>query len=101
LIEIRYWRSEAGYFSALPAGESAFFDAIAQKLQDRGFVQVPDSFSVSDEALERTECDQMVLSREGVWFACYPKHCDPLVETREIDFGTVRLAEGEKAVAVE
>jgi hypothetical protein len=35
------------------------------------------------------------LLRDGVWLACYPKHCDPLVETREIDFEAVQETQGE------
>lgn len=96
LTEVRYYSCEALYFSALPADES-LTNEIERGLEDRGFARIPNGFHIGDELLERTECDQMVISGHGVWFECYPKHCDPLVETREIDFGTVEEAQKELA----
>lgn len=88
LTETSYYSADAVYFSALPADEG-LADEVERSLEDRGFAQAPNGFDVGDEFLERTECDQMVISSHGVWFECHPKHCDPLVETREIDFETV------------
>jgi len=93
LTETSYYSGDADYFSALPTT----LDEIERRLADKGFTQAPTSFRVDDERLERTECGQMVISTDGVWFQCYPKHCDPLIETHEIDFKTVEEAQNEEA----
>ncbi len=98
LIETSYYSSDAEYFSALPTDEA--FDEMERRLADKGFAQAPTDFSLADEFLDRTECGQMVISTEGVWFQCHPKHCDPLVETHEIDFKTVEEAQNEHAEGV-
>jgi hypothetical protein len=93
LTETSYYSGDADYFSALPTT----LDEIERRLADTGFTQAPTDFRVDDELLERTECGQMVISTGGVWFQCYPKHCDPLVETHEIHFKTVEEAQNEGA----
>jgi hypothetical protein len=96
LTETSYYSGDADYFAALPTTDEAV-DEIEQHLADKGFTQAPADFCIDDELLERTECAQMVISTAGVWFQCYPKHCDPLVETHEIDFKTVEEAQNEQA----
>jgi hypothetical protein len=99
LTETSYYNGDAEYFSALPTTFEAF-DEVERRLADRGFTQVSQDFSVSDEFLERTECGEMVISTGGVWFQCYPKHCDPVIETHEIDFKTIEGAQNEQAEEV-
>jgi hypothetical protein len=96
LNEIRYYNGDADYFSALPTTDGTS-DEIERRLAKKGFTQAPTDFCVDDELLERTECGQMVISTVGVRFQCYPKHCDPLVETHEIDFKTVEEAHNAQA----
>jgi hypothetical protein len=96
LTETRYYSGDAVYFSSFQVAHANLLDEIERAVADRGFAQPRSDFHVGDEFLERTECDQMVISRDGVWFECYPKHCDPLVETREIDFETVQEALNEQ-----
>jgi hypothetical protein len=95
LTEASYYSGDAEYFSSLPTADDPF-DEIERRLADRDFTQAPTDFCVNDEFLERTECGQMVISTDGVWFQCYPKHCDPLVETHEVDFETVEEAQNEQ-----
>lgn len=92
LTRISYYSGDADYFSALPTT-----DEVERRLADKGVAEAPTDFCVDDEFLERTECGQMVISTDGVWFQCYPKHCDPLVETHEIDFKTVEEAQNDQA----
>ncbi len=99
LAETCYYSGDAEYFSVLPTTDGAF-DEIERCLADKGFTQAPTDFCVNAEFLERTECGQMVISTDGVWFQCYPKHCDPLVETHEIDFKTVEEAQNEQVEGV-
>jgi hypothetical protein len=96
LTETSYYSCDADYFSALPTTNEAL-EGIERHLTDKGFTQAPTDFCVRDELLERTECGQMVISTAGLWSQCYPKHCDPLVETHEIDFKTVENAQNDPA----
>lgn len=99
LTETSYYSGDADYFSALATTDEPS-DEIERHLTDKGFVKVPTDFYVDDELLERTECGQMVVSTAGVWFQCYPRHCDALVETHEIDFKTVEEAQNNQAEAL-
>lgn len=96
LTETSYYSGDADYFSALPTTDEPS-DEIERHLTDKGFAKAPTDFCVDEELLERTECGQMVISTAGVWFQCYPKHCDPLVETHEIGFQTVEEAQNDQA----
>ena len=64
-----------------------------------GHFPAPDGFTVSDEDHARTECDRMVINENGVTFRAYPKHCDWMVETHEIDYAVVESAAKEVPVA--
>ena len=67
---------------------------------DEQFEDDPDAAHVELEAVafdtphetQRTECDRMVLDQFGVTWRCYPKHCDWLVTTHEVDYATVEAA---------
>lgn len=61
--------------------------------QDNGFIEASADFAIATEPA-RTECDKMVIDWNGVTFRAYPKHCDWLVTTHEIDYATVEEAAG-------
>jgi hypothetical protein len=75
--------------------EGPVFDAIERCYTDEPdpWTLVPDLQESDFEGLaNRTECDRMVVGRDGFWWECYPKHCDPVVETREIPYAVAEKA---------
>ena len=52
--------------------------------------EIPDDYRVvkklnPEDAVTRTECDQMTVTRERVYWSCHPKHSNLTVETEGID----------------
>jgi hypothetical protein len=50
---------------------------------DNGFLKLPDDYKVPEEAGIRTECEQMGIREEGVFWTCYPKHAEGITITSE------------------
>jgi hypothetical protein len=50
---------------------------------DNGFLKLPDDFKVPEHNGIRTECEQMGIREESVFWTCYPKHCDGITVTSE------------------
>lgn len=50
---------------------------------DNGFLKLPDDYKVSDDAGIRTECEQMGIREENVFWTCYPKHSEGITITSE------------------
>lgn len=58
------------------------------------FAELPESVKVSDDDLQRTECDRMCIDWDSVFWRCYPKHSDVRIETRCIPIKEIaRIAE--------
>jgi hypothetical protein len=76
LSSMAFWSADAEFF---PAGDWINTAGAG----DEPFVVVPEDFDTGEEP-DRTECDRMVISKEGVLWSCYPKHDDAKVETHEI-----------------
>ena len=51
---------------------------------DNGFLKLPDDYKVPDEIGVRTECDQMGIREDGVFWTCYPKHSEGITITSEM-----------------
>jgi hypothetical protein len=56
-------------------------DKIQQDLHDGLPVVMPDGFTLSDEALAKTECDQLVVWPDEILFTAISKHTNDRVET--------------------
>jgi len=50
---------------------------------DNGFLKLPDDYKVSDDNGIRTECEQMGIREENVFWTCYPKHSEGITITSE------------------
>jgi len=60
----------------LDKDQQALFD-------DNGFLKLPDDYKVPDENGIRTECEQMGIREESVFWTCYPKHSEGITITSE------------------
>lgn len=58
------------------------------------FIEVEDIMAVEDfeNLTEPTDCEHMVITSDEVYWTCYPKHLDNIVETRPLDYETVAKA---------
>lgn len=88
LMEITFHSNDAEYFSTFP---EELEDELTEKFWsgDAGHIPAPEGFAPE---IERTECDRMEVDQFAVRFTCYPKHCDWMVTTHEIDYATVEAA---------
>jgi hypothetical protein len=92
LIEVHYDGSEAVFVDGLP---EKFDESVSlQPWQNEAFTEIGAFAEDFENVVVRTECDQMVITSQDVYWTCYPKHSDWQVETRPIPFGTVRVAAG-------
>ena len=71
------------YFATLPES----LEDLDDTLYTAGHVPAPGGFTVEEP--ERTECDRMVIDGYGVWWRCYPKHCDWMVDTPHLEYDLI------------
>ena len=101
--EIYYYGSPCGFlgdsWDASSRSEAHVPESIAEQLGREGesgpenetHEVLPATF-VPRYVTARTECDQVVVSSEGVCFMAYPKHCDWEIRTTEIPWETIESA---------
>lgn len=91
LYEIYYWGGTQEFYSY---GDGDFdfqkqeFKDLERVFEDNSFSELPDNFELPKEA-ERTECDQMVISADGVQWVSIPKHCSIYVTSVEIPYSLI------------
>lgn len=89
LTAVEYYNCEATFLDGLPN------DLEAEEIglgDGNPFAETQLTADAFDNIAARTECDRMVVTLEGVYWTAYPKHCDWVIETRPIDYDTVRKA---------
>lgn len=93
LQSMSFWDSIDWYeygHTSVPEGSG---DKIAELVLDNDVVRLPDDFVMPDDCtVARTECDKLLISADGFWWECYPKHCDRkvhscLVQWKALDNG--------------
>jgi len=60
----------------LDKDQQALFD-------DNGFLKLPDDYKVPDDNGIRTECEQMGIREDNVFWTCYPKHSEGITITSQ------------------
>jgi hypothetical protein len=92
-LNVRWLSGHAEYFSpdgdiyaeldSRPTKEATERVArVLELLDGKNYAVVPDDFEIPDSMVARTECEELAVCRDGVWFSCVPKHTDVVVETR-------------------
>lgn len=78
--EAYWWDCSATFFSPYPMfeeepkpEETARVELELQPMQD-GYLEVPDDFRLGENMEARTDCDQMCVREDGVWWFCHPKN---------------------------
>ncbi len=84
LDEMQYTCYNAVYFTLY--GPEEISEALAEQIEVSvaacDWAELPEDFEVPESHIQRTECDQMVVSSTGsVRFTCYPKHSDVLISS--------------------
>lgn len=96
--ESYYWDSAARYFSpwTVPVGADKEggtagpeLEAVADEVEAKGVVLVPEDFDVPQSHFASVECQQMIVGRDSIRFLAIPKHASFYVQTAEIPVGTL------------
>lgn len=70
-------------------GEDFDMDSVSPE----SYFEVPDAEERDYQAVAaRTECDRVVIGGDEVYWRCYPKHCDWIMETHPLNYDVVRKA---------
>lgn len=92
LSEIVFHSYDAVYFDSLDEEEHEELMETLWAIDS--FIPAPDGLTIEQA---RTECDRMVLTDYGVHFRCFPKYCDWMVTTYELDYATIAELSAEKS----
>lgn len=97
-IEARWWFRHIQYFDprgqygaeTRPSDEEVErVSAILEGLNE--FAEVPDDFDLPESMIARTTCEEVVVSRGEIQFACVPKHCATVVTTVPIELSWLEV----------
>lgn len=94
LDEMRFWNVQARFYDRLPVDGPAAADlddvcpAIKPILDcDKELITLADDEASAVDPYEaRTDGDRLCLDDRGVWWTCYPKHCDDPLFTALIPY---------------
>lgn len=84
-FKIHFWDGNCRYFGhgTLPEGVQEDLDGAG------GWIEAPPDFDLPYEKSANMECEQMVVSLEGIYFWAIPKHDSVIITTDEIPFNEI------------
>jgi hypothetical protein len=85
LTEMHFYDCSPIFMDKLPDGRNDLAPDY-----DTDFIEVQADAEDFENVAARIECDRMVITRDSVYWDAIPKHCDWHIETRPIDYATVR-----------
>lgn len=90
LLNVSFWDDDIYWYEL---GGESLADEDAELLrglyadperEHSGPVKLPDDFKMDKSIPARTECDQIIVGVDGVWWKCFPKHTSERVESYRI-----------------
>lgn len=87
---LHFWDCSAVYYAGVKELRKLTFDGCSEEklkeiLQDGHTVSLREDVELPEE-LQRTECDQLVISDTAFYWQCYPKHTSLTVETECLSY---------------
>jgi len=92
IYKISYWDYSVvwyDYFNFVEdaeEGRALLGDVQISELDDKGWIVVDDDFGLPEVLRSRHECDQLVVTCDGFWWECIPKHTDSRAATARIEW---------------